>query len=218
MIHRCLDGFERARKSREAVDTAAAFFNKFEEYCTPRKNLVMERRRFFLRSQEMEESIDSHVTELRNLATTCEFDAIRDGLILYKVVDGILSDKVWDTLLRKGADLTLSKAIDICRADELTKSQMKLMNKDKEIAGVTKKVNGYSRKFKDANGLQKFKQNSGIRDFGNMVGKQREDRVVRSRAKCRKCGREFMSQRIVLHMVNQVSYENIKVITYTNQG
>ena len=58
--------------------TVAVLFNKFEEYCTPRKNLVVERWRFFLRSQEMEESIDSFVTELRNLAATCEIDAIRD--------------------------------------------------------------------------------------------------------------------------------------------
>ena len=66
---------------------------------------------------------------------------------------------------------------------------MKLMNKDKEIAGVTKKVDRNSRKIRDDNGLQKLKQNSGFRESGNMAGKQREDKVVGSRAKCRKCGR-----------------------------
>ena len=30
-----------------------------------------------------------------------------------------------DTLLRKGADLTLKKAIDVCRADETTNHEMK---------------------------------------------------------------------------------------------
>ena len=78
----------------------------------------------------------------------------------------------------------LAKAIDLCPADELTKSQMKLMNNDKEIAGVTKKVGRNSRKFRDDNGLQKFKQNSGFRESGYMAGKQWEDRVVGSRAKC----------------------------------
>ena len=40
---------------------------KFEEYCTPKKNVVLERRRFFLRKQEQDESIDTFVTQLRNL-------------------------------------------------------------------------------------------------------------------------------------------------------
>ena len=44
---------------------------------------------------------------------------------MYKLVNGIQSDKMRDTLLRKGADLTLKKAIDVCRADETTNHEMK---------------------------------------------------------------------------------------------
>ena len=82
----------------------------------------------------MEENIDSFVAELRNLTTNYEFDANRDGLILCKIVDDIKSDKVRDTLMRREADLTLQKVIDICREDELTKTQMRLMKKGQEIA------------------------------------------------------------------------------------
>ena len=103
--------------------TVETLLQKFEEYCLPRRNLVVERRRFFQRNQDSEETVNNYVTELRNLASTCEFGTINEGLILYKIVDGIRSDKVRDTLLRKG-DLTLRKAIEICRADEMTRSQM----------------------------------------------------------------------------------------------
>ena len=82
--------------------------------------------------------MNAYVTELRNLASTCEFGTINEGLILYKIVDGIRSDRVRDILLRQ-CDLTQRKAIETCQADELTRSQMKLMSRDQEIDGISKK-------------------------------------------------------------------------------
>ena len=57
------------------------------------------------------------MTELKNLASTCEFGELHDGLLTYKIVDGIRSEKVCDVLLRKGAEMTLAKAINICLTD-----------------------------------------------------------------------------------------------------
>ena len=74
---------------------------KFEAYCLPKKNLVIERRKLFIGDQQPEETIDGYITELRNLSSTCEFQDTRDGLILYKLVDGIESNQVRDVLLRK---------------------------------------------------------------------------------------------------------------------
>ena len=50
----------------------------------------------------MEEIIEFYVTQLRILATKCEFETVRDGLILYMVVDGIRSDQLRNISLRKG--------------------------------------------------------------------------------------------------------------------
>ena len=41
---------------------------KFEQYCTPKKNVTFERHVFNTRSQGPGEIIDSYVTELRKLA------------------------------------------------------------------------------------------------------------------------------------------------------
>ena len=55
---------------------------------------------------------------------------VKEGLILYKLVDGIQSDEIRDTLLRKGADLTPKKAINVCRADKTTNHEMKIIKQE----------------------------------------------------------------------------------------
>ena len=55
---------------------------------------------------------------------------------MYKLVDGIQSDKIRDTLLRKGADLTFKKAIDVCTANETTKYVMKIIKQEIDVDAV----------------------------------------------------------------------------------
>ena len=96
----------------------------FKAYCEPRKNLTYERHKFFTRNQIESESIDQYVTELRTLASTCEFKDLQDGLIRDRIVGGIRNAALRERLLRI-ADLSLEKAIDICRAAEQSKRQLK---------------------------------------------------------------------------------------------
>ena len=110
----------RTIKQLMRMTSQSLLMEKFEAYCLPKKNLVIERRKFFTRNQQPDETIDGYIKELRNLSSACEFQD-RDGLILYKLVDGIESNQVRDVLLRKGSNLNLEKAIEICRADEVTK-------------------------------------------------------------------------------------------------
>ena len=56
--------------------TIKLLMEKFEAYCLPKNNLVIERRNFFTRNQQSEETIDGCITELRNLSPTCEFQDI----------------------------------------------------------------------------------------------------------------------------------------------
>ena len=125
---------------REEDDiTIKGLFKKFEEYCLPKKNLVVERRKFFWRNQHDEKTFDQFLTELRNLPASCEFQNLNESLVLYKVVDGIKSDKCCDVLLRKGAKMTLEKAINICRTEEIIKIQMQEMTNEKEVCSVRRK-------------------------------------------------------------------------------
>ncbi len=94
---------------------------KFEAYCIPRSNVTWERHVFNIRSQQLGETVDQYVTDLRNKAKTCDFGDYKD-----RMVCGVLNDKTRSRLLKQ-ANLTLTGALDICRADEATSVQMKSM-------------------------------------------------------------------------------------------
>lgn len=89
---------------------------KFEEYCSPRKNLIYEHFKFFKRDQLPTESIDQFVTVLKQLANTCEFKE-RNVLILDRIVLGVRDPRIQEKLLQYSS-LELSQAINICRAME----------------------------------------------------------------------------------------------------
>ena len=59
-------------KTEEDDITVKAVFQKFEDYCLPKKKLTVESRRFFTRNQEHDETIDAYITQLRNISSTCE--------------------------------------------------------------------------------------------------------------------------------------------------
>ena len=109
---------------------------KFETYCNPRTNTTWERHIFNTRTQQPGEPIDHFITDLHLKAKTCEFNSLADSLIKDRIVEGINDAKTRSRLLRE-ADLSLQKALDICRASEACASQMKSFNPtDNEAAGV----------------------------------------------------------------------------------
>ena len=111
--------YETDGETRTWKRTTAELTTAFKEYCSPKKNITYERHKFNTRKQGENESSDQCVTELRILASTCEFETLKDGLIRDRIICGIQN-----RLLRE-ADLTLKKAIDICRAAEVSREQVK---------------------------------------------------------------------------------------------
>ena len=102
--------------SRE-VNKIDALFAKFEDYCKPSKNVIMERYKFNTRTQQKDETADQCVTELKLIAKNCNFGSLEDELIRDRLVYGTNSERVKERLLRE-EELTLLKALKICRADE----------------------------------------------------------------------------------------------------
>ncbi|XP_056017509.1 uncharacterized protein K02A2.6-like [Ostrea edulis] len=106
---------------------------KFKEYCEPRKNLTYIRHVFFTRNQGHDEPTDNYVTDLRNKAQQCEFGSLADELIRDRIVCGIQDEACRARLLRE-SDLTLAKAIDVCRAQEMSTKQLKSLKGSEEQA------------------------------------------------------------------------------------
>ena len=166
------------RNKTEADITVKMLFKRFEEYCLPKKNLVVERRKFFWKNQHDDETFDQFMTELRNVASTCEFVDLHESLLLYKVVDRIRSGKIRDALLRKGVDMTLEKAINICRNEEIIKMQMKEMNNEKEVGDISR-----NQKWKKAQ-----KKKGGSDDRQKKENKKRSTQTMDGKG-CKFCGR-----------------------------
>lgn len=81
------------------------------------------------------------MTDLKNKAKDCEFGELCDSLIRDRIVCGIRDDQVRVRLLRE-AELTLVKALDVCRASELTSTQMKVLQEEVEVQKIrTAKTN-----------------------------------------------------------------------------
>ena len=116
--------------------TVKELFKNFEEYCLPKKNLVVERRKFFWKNQHDDETFDQYMTELKNLASTCEFGELHDGLLTYKIVDGIRSEKIGDVMLRKGAEMTLVNSV------EGFTNQENVQHMDRNVANARRRIIG----------------------------------------------------------------------------
>lgn len=111
----------------------------FENFCTPRKNITVERHAFFLRNQIPGETFDMYLTDLKKKSSSCEFGDLRDSLIKDRIVLGINSDEVRGRLLRE-VDLTLEKAEAICRAAEQTAAHLKAMGATEEVRAINKET------------------------------------------------------------------------------
>ena len=101
---------------------------KFQEYCTPKKNTIYERHLFNNRSQQKDETFDQFYSDLCRLSQTCDFDTMADQMIRDRLVVGIYNPGLREKLLRQGEDLSLTKAVDVCRAWEATSTQVDSFN------------------------------------------------------------------------------------------
>ena len=179
-------------KSEEERYSVNELFKKFDEYCEPRKNLVVERRKFFWRNQLEDEHFDQYLTVLKNLASTSEFGELHDDLLTYKIIDGIQSDKIRNTLLRKGAGMTLEKAVEINRIEEVTRRQMLLLKNEKDVDYINKRSWKQSSKATKSETKKDKDEKVSTRNIQNKkcsyCGKQHKPRSCPAYGQiCRKC-------------------------------
>ena len=116
----------------ESKEDPECLKRKFGELCNPQANVTMERHKFNTRVQQRGESIQSYVSDLKNKASTCEFEDLKDEMIKDRLVCGIENDKLRRSLLREDK-LTLQKAIELCQISELSEQRMKELTGAPEV-------------------------------------------------------------------------------------
>uniref|UniRef100_A0A803KB09 Gypsy retrotransposon integrase-like protein 1 n=1 Tax=Xenopus tropicalis TaxID=8364 RepID=A0A803KB09_XENTR len=99
---------------------------QFRKHCNPRKNSVFERYQFWTHPMPDTGGIDKFQTELKLKAKDCEFKDTEDLMLRDKIVFSITNPALKEKLLAD-PDLTLEKAVSICRIKETTKAQVEAM-------------------------------------------------------------------------------------------
>jgi hypothetical protein len=91
--------------------------------------------------------VDTFVTRLRKLATTCEFGQLKDELILCQLVVCGCSERLRRKLLNEGQSVTLDKALQAARTLELTAAQAAEIEKRNNDEQLIAKLIKSKRKF-----------------------------------------------------------------------
>ncbi|UYV62790.1 K02A2.6-like, partial [Cordylochernes scorpioides] len=132
-----LEVFNTFHLKEDEAENFDLVINKFDDFCEPKKNVIFERFKFFSATQKDGESIDSFITELKGLSTSCEYESQKDSLIRDRIVYGIQDKALQERLLRE-PNLTLLKAIEMCKTDEISKQQIKIMQNNQNICQIRK--------------------------------------------------------------------------------
>ncbi|XP_028300837.1 zinc finger protein 184-like [Gouania willdenowi] len=93
----------------------------FKDHCSPQKNVVLERVQYWSHQMTAGTSVNTFITELRQKSKDCEFGIIEDDMLRDKLVLSITDSHLNKRLLQERC-LTLSRAIEICRATEEEKT------------------------------------------------------------------------------------------------
>ena len=139
----------------------APVIERFDDYFFPKKSVPMERLRFNRRSQREGEAFNSYLTELRRLASTCEFNDL-DDMLRDRILFGIRDAKVRERLLR-APDLTLQKTVEICLASEQSLANIKIIDEPSSSASVH--VLGGAKKKKEYKPKNSSRGTSSSRNF-----------------------------------------------------
>ncbi|XP_028411114.1 uncharacterized protein K02A2.6-like [Dendronephthya gigantea] len=154
---------------------------KFDRYAVGETNETYERFIFTRKKQKEDETIDEYVAELRTLAQTCNFcTCLCDSLLRDRVVLGINDANTRKRLLRQ-ADLTLAKCIDICRSDEASTTQIKLLGEGTKQEGIHKVIGTKNKNKSQGN-------NDGFQRKSKELYREKADRERSEIKACNYCG------------------------------
>jgi len=124
-------------EQRGSVDD---IISPIKRYVDGHVNETVERRNFRRRTQQVGESFDDFLVSLRELVKTCNFcsDACIQKNIRDQIIEGLLDDDTIEDLLQE-TDLTLTKAVQKCQAQEAAKKQRATLHSTPENVAALKK-------------------------------------------------------------------------------
>ena len=110
-----------------------------EKYFQPSTNVVYERCVFGSANHGVNETAEQYITRLRHLIATCNCGTLSDEFLRDRLVLGTKDKDVCARMFRN-PELTLTKAMNMCKIAELSQSQLKhhYTKKDRQIGKAHK--------------------------------------------------------------------------------
>ena len=123
--------------------TVNSVFEVLEPHGVGDTNIVFQRFKFNSRNQNSDEDFDTYLANLRQLAAKCNFRDLHDELIRDPVILGPQCEDTRRLLLTQ--DLTLEKAIPICRSEETATATIRDIQR--QSTDVVHKINKTGKKW-----------------------------------------------------------------------
>lgn len=121
-------------------------YKAFEKFCLPKKNEMYESFLFLSRNQREGEKFDSFLIDIKKLVKSCGYDTQNDRMLRDRIVLGINNKKLQKRMLEVDA-LTLEKAIEMARAEEISNLQSTTLQTFQQRDILTAEVCAVNRNF-----------------------------------------------------------------------
>jgi hypothetical protein len=126
--------FNILKKEDTTIPKYEELITLYDGYFEPKQNELISTFHFNNRVQEEDESFDSFYSEIRKLVKSCNFKELEDRMLRDRIVMGVRDKKMQQKLLET-SDLTLDRAVDRCRAAELSQEHARTMQKNERVHG-----------------------------------------------------------------------------------
>ena len=121
------------------MQICSKILEKFDSHFLGQCQEFFERFKFNRRNQEDGEPIEQYISTLRTMSKTCGLcSCMKDKLLMDRLLMGVRDDKMREKMMATH-DLTLTKAIEICKAVEVATVQMKAMKTEETVHKVRQK-------------------------------------------------------------------------------
>jgi hypothetical protein len=168
-----------------------SYYDKFEEYCKPKSNIIYNRYLFKSRAQQENEPFEQFVTELKTLIKDCDYPVgMQQDLIRDHIVFGVRSSKVREKLIVEGSDLTLEKCVDVAHTYELSQSQAQAIASGSTTSQQS--VDAINRQWRRGNGRDAHQRDRKMPPHQQQQPR-RQQRFEDYRKKCDRCGNKHFN-------------------------
>ena len=141
----CLRIYHHLDISAEDKQDVKKSLDALESHFKPTKNVIYDRYVFNTCTQEPAEGIDQYMTRLRQLASSCDYGNLTDDMLRDRLILGTKDSAARARMFRE-TDLTLARAIDMCRIAEISQHQLLQIGSKQEEVNFTKQHKQQSRK------------------------------------------------------------------------